>query len=228
MSCLESTLPDKFQAFVANPAFPCVGAKAALSRDQMRIFVAGDISSNRDDPSIWRHLRDQVNWYRISPSLFQSCVILFEEPTDLSEEGFEACLWERLRSLSDEDVAHGQRHDARVSADPEDPHFSMSFAGEAFFVVGLHPNASRPARRFEVPGLVFNLHDQFEQLRRHGQYDRLRSSILARDISFSGSRNPMLSRHGEISEARQYSGRAVGPGWQCPLQTRRADELESV
>jgi FPC/CPF motif-containing protein YcgG len=52
-----------------------------------------------------------------------------------------------------------------VSADPNDPHFSLSFGGEAFFVVGLHPRASRPARRFERPAPIFNLRDQFEQQR---------------------------------------------------------------
>ena len=34
--------------------------------------------------------------------------------------------------------------------------------GEAFFVVGQHPGASRTARRYTRPTLIFNLHDQFE------------------------------------------------------------------
>ncbi len=34
--------------------------------------------------------------------------------------------------------------DERVSADPDDPHFSLSFGGEAFFVVGLHPKPAAP------------------------------------------------------------------------------------
>lgn len=92
-------------------------------------------------------------------------VVLFEDDPSFSETGFEACLWERLQSLSDKDDWLGQQLDPRVSADPENPHFSLSFGGQAFFVVGLHPAASRPARRFERPALVFNLHDQFEQLR---------------------------------------------------------------
>ncbi len=104
--------------------------------------------------------------------------------------------------------------------DPDNPHFSLSFGGEAFFVVGLHPNASRPARRFSSPVLVFNLHAQFERLRAEGRYEKLRASILERDTALAGSVNPMLARHGDSSEARQYSGRVVGAEWRCPLQGR--------
>lgn len=97
----------------------------------------------------------------------------------------------------------------------------MSFGGEAFFVVGLHPGASRPARRFAQPALIFNLHDQFEQLRAEGRYETMREKILRRDEALAGSRNPMLARHGEISEARQYSGRAVDGAWACPFRYDR-------
>ena len=109
-----------------------------------------------------------------------------------------------------------------VSADPEDPHFSLSFGGEAFFVVGLHPRASRAARRFPRPTLVFNLHDQFERLRVEGRYERMRERIIERDVALAGSANPMLARHGEASEARQYSGRLVDEDWQCPFRDPRA------
>jgi uncharacterized protein len=33
----------------------------------------------------------------------------------------------------------------------------------------------------------------------------------------------MLARHGEVSEARQYSGRVVGEGRRCPFRPRAAD-----
>ena len=40
---------------------------------------------------------------------------------------------------------------------------------------------------------------------------------MVRDEALAGSRNPMLARHGEASEARQYSGRVVDDAWQCPF-----------
>jgi len=81
----------------------------------------------------------------------------------------------------------------------------------------LHPHASRKARRFVAPTMIFNLHDQFDRLREDGRYEKLRGNILDRDIDYSGSVNPMLSRHGEQSEARQYSGRRVNEEWGCPF-----------
>ena len=72
--------------------------------------------------------------------------------------------------------------------------------------------------------LVFNLHDQFEQLRAEGRYERIRATILDRDLDLAGSVNPMLARHGETSEAAQYSGRAVGPDWQCPFRDPRTND----
>ena len=94
----------------------------------------------------------------------------------------------------------------------------------AFFVVGLHPHASRPARRFAYPTMIFNLHDQFETLRAQNRYEKLRASILDRDEKLAGSINPMLARHGSISEARQYSGRAVSDAWACPYHRNPADK----
>lgn len=216
----EHPLARRFDAFVRDPAFPCVGAKSALAKGQIRIVVGRDMRSAWDDLRIYPNLLDLAWTYAREPSLFHSLAVVFEEDSGLDEEGFERCLWERLESLTQKDDFHGQMADPRVSADPGDPHFSLSFGGEAFFVVGLHPRASRPARRFERPALIFNLHDQFEQLRASGVYDKMRSTILARDVALAGDVNPMLARHGTMSEARQYSGRAVGSDWVCPFSGR--------
>ncbi|KQZ73264.1 hypothetical protein ASE06_12745 [Sphingopyxis sp. Root214] len=216
----DHPLARRFDAFVRDPAFPCVGAKSALAKGQIRIVVGRDMRSAWDDLRIYPNLLDLAWTYASEPSLFHSLAVVFEEDSGLDEEGFERCLWERLESLTQKDDFHGQMADPRVSADPGDPHFSLSFGGEAFFVVGLHPRASRPARRFERPALIFNLHDQFEQLRASGVYDKMRSTILARDVALAGDVNPMLARHGTMSEARQYSGRAVGSDWVCPFSGR--------
>lgn len=211
-------LAVRFRAFVTDPAFPCVGAKSAVGRGQMHIVVARDIRSGWDDLRILPSLQALAASYRGDPKLFQSFAVLFEADHDLSEADFEHHLWRRVQSLSDKDAWLGRSPDPRVSSDADDPHFSLSFGGEAFFVVGLHPNASRPARRFDVPAMVFNLHDQFETLRAQGRYEKLRDSILERDVALAGSVNPMLARHGTVSEARQYSGRQVGSDWSAPFE----------
>jgi FPC/CPF motif-containing protein YcgG len=107
--------------------------------------------------------------------------------------------------------------DRSVSPDPRDSHFSFSFAGQAFYVIGLHANSSREARRFPWPTLVFNPHEQFERLRTDGKWKRMQQTIRERDTQLQGSINPMLSDFGERSEAPQYSGRAVGEDWQPPI-----------
>lgn len=213
-------LADRFRAFISKSEFPCVGAKAALAHGHMHFLVARDITSAWDDLRIYSALFNFVELYRSNPALFQSFVVLFREPALLTEASFETCLWDRLQSLTDKDNWHGQAHDGRVSANPADPHFSLSFANEGFFAVGLHPSASRPARRFSTPAIVFNPHDQFERLREEGIFGGLKEKISRRDEALAGSRNPMLGDFGERSEAPQYSGRAVDGTWRCPYHRR--------
>ncbi len=221
-------LAQRFHEFVRDTAFPCVGAKSALAKGQMRIVVARDIRSGWDDLRIYPGLLDLAKSYADDPVLFQTFIVIFEQDWALSETSFEAAMWDRIQSLSDKDSMFAQEPDGRVSADPDDPHFSLSFGGQAFFVVGLHPGASRPARRFERPAMVFNLHDQFVRLREEGRYEKLRTAILDRDLAVAGSVNPMLSRHGDLSEARQYSGRAVGSDWECPFSGRELETSDAA
>lgn len=212
------SLTERFKTFVRASAFPCVGAKSALGKDQMVIVEAGDIRCPRDDRRIYEALVRFAADFKTDPALFRTFVVLFDTAETLSEPAFEQALWVRVQALHDLDVARGFGWDPRVSADSESPEFSLSFASEAFYLVGLHPGASRPARRFSAPALVFNTHAQFEQLRADGRYESLRERIIDRDIAVAGSANPMLARHGEASEARQYSGRAVDDAWQCPFK----------
>ncbi len=215
---IQNRLITAFEEFVHDPLFPCVGAKAAMAKQQMTFVVARDITSAWDDLAIHEKIREIVERYRQNPAPFRSLAVVFEDDTAMDELSFEQQLWKRLQSLSDKDVLLGQECDSRVAHDPNHPEFSLSFGGEAFFVVGLHRRASRPARRFIRPTMIFNLHDQFEQLRETNQYEKLRASILDRDVKIAGTINPMLAKHGEVSAARQYSGRAVESGWKCPYQ----------
>jgi uncharacterized protein len=132
-------------------------------------------------------------------------------PVPATESGFERLLWQALRHLhehDDEPWAGG------AATDPADPHFAFSVAGTAFFVVGMHPRASRIARRAPLPTLVFNLHEQFERLRGSGRFARMRDTIRRRDADLQGAPNPMVDDHGTRSEARQYAGRVVPDDWE--------------
>lgn len=214
----DAELVEKFEAKIKDKAFPCVGAKSALGRQRMQFLTVGDICCPRDDAAIYENLRDFAQAYQAAPGPFQSFVIIFNTAETLTEEQFEAAMWRRIQSLEALDAKAGHSYDPRVSPDVNDKNFSLSFAGEAFFVIGLHPSASRLARQFDMPVMVFNAHDQFETLRTEGRYETLRESIIRRDVALAGVPNPMLARFGETSEASQYSGRHVGDDWQCPFQ----------
>lgn len=147
-----------------------------------------------------------------------SFVALFDESAD-TEDTFEAGLWQHLQDLHDTDSVYFD-WDPAVSADPASPEFSFSLGGRAFYVIGLHPAASRMARRAPMPCLVFNFHDQFESMRTSGKYAGFQRAIRLREMGLQGSINPMVTPFGVASEARQYSGRNVPTEWQCPFQAK--------
>ncbi|HEY2139517.1 MAG TPA: guanitoxin biosynthesis heme-dependent pre-guanitoxin N-hydroxylase GntA [Chthoniobacterales bacterium] len=149
---------------------------------------------------------------------YATFVAIFERPRNTTEIEFENLFWKQLRALHDYDARHFA-WDAHVSSDPADPHFSFSFGGQSLYVIGLHANSSREARRFPWPALIFNPHEQFERLRADGKWKRMQEAIRSRDLELQGSINPMLSDFGEQSEARQYSGRAVEDDWKAPFPT---------
>jgi len=151
---------------------------------------------------------------------FTTFVAVFREREPGDELAFERTLWSQLQRLHDLDAGY-HPWDARVSDDPESPKFSFSVAGDAFFVIGMHPGASRSARRFAWPTLVFNAHEQFENLRADGRFEPLQSRIRERELRLDGRINPNLSDYGYHSEARQYSGRPTEPTWTCPFRPRR-------
>ena len=207
-----------FEEFVRNEQFPCVGAKSALARDALTVIGASDIRRTTNDLDIHRALSEFGAGLDIESPVVSSFAVVFDGPEELSEEEFEAALWDRVQALHNLDVATGTPWNDDVDDDPNSPHFSLSLAGEAYFVIGLHPRSSRPARRFPRPALVFNSHAQFEKLRRDGRYDRMKDIIRQRDVALAGDTNPMLADFGRASEARQYSGRAVDREWQCPFE----------
>ena len=221
---LAGRLAKEFEAHVREASFPCVGAKSALATGMLEIVVAFDMRSAWDDLRIHDRLLSWAETYCDEPEGLRSLAVIFSQPSRLDEQEFERLLWDRLQSFADKDNWLGQSYDPAVSPDPGDPHFSLSFGGQAYFVVGLHPAASRPARRFSHPVMVFNLHDQFEKLRKDGRYERMREAILERDRRLAGNTNPMLARHGESSEARQYSGRMVSADWECPFKDPRLEK----
>jgi FPC/CPF motif-containing protein YcgG len=109
-------------------------------------------------------------------------------------------------------------HDPRVSNKPDSEKFSYSVKGEAFFMLVLHPKSPRFARRFSVPTVVFNAHQQFEDLRKKNIFEKVRDLIRKRDKFLQGYINPMLVNYGIKSETFQYTGELYEKTAQCPFK----------
>lgn len=199
-----------------NTGFPCVAAKAALDRDQIKCFVADHMACPHDDEQILQFLYKFVDVYRNSEKSFHSAAIIFKGPDFTHEHAFDALLWKRLEALAllDKKIFV---HDKRVDADPASPNYSFSLKEEAFFIIGLHPASNRHARQFKFPTLVFNPHAEFEKLRNAEQYGKMQEVIRKKDTVYSGSVNPMLKNFGDASEVYQYSGVQYNSDWKCPF-----------
>jgi len=208
---------EQFNAYVLGASFPCLGARAAVNSGRAHFGSYGRLGGAgfQDQQLICNELASFSAAYAEPCEAPATYVALFDDDVR-SEEDFERRLWRHLQRMHacDRLTSDWAR---TVSSDPESSNFSFSIAGRAFFVVGLHPRASRIARRAPVPCLVFNFHDQFEQLRASGKYAKMQRLIRARDVALQGDANPVLSAFGDASEARQYSGRIVYANWRCPF-----------
>lgn len=204
------------QEMIVDGEYPCIGAQAAFRQESYRLGVYAELDGEESTAGLAYDLFTFVEEQRRTPQDFATFVAAFASPLETGEAAFEARLWGQLRRLHELDRRF-HRWDPAVSADPSAPEFSYSFAETAFFVVGLHDGSSRRSRRFPYPLLVFNGHAQFERLRETGVYGRMREVIRDRELAAHGSINPMLEDFGVHSEARQYSGRAVGAEWRCPF-----------
>lgn len=214
---------DSFRALVLNPQFSCVGAKSAIQQGGYRIGCYDELASAQATAGL---ARDLFRFLQEQPALngeFSTFVATFSHPVIHSEQQFEKLLWQQLQQLHEAD-APLHPWDPQVSDDPDNPHFAFSFATQSFFVVGLHPVASRYTRRFAWPTLVFNLHAQFEQLRKDGRFERMQDVIRSREESLQGSINQNLSEYGSMSDARQYAGRQVDAEWRCPFSPKKDED----
>jgi len=204
-----------FRNLVLAPGFSCVGAKAALNENAYGLATYPRLASAETTAGLCHDLCEFAHSHLVERTEYATFIAVFREPAGIDEAGFEQLLWQQLQGLHQADRVHfGWDHS--VSPDPDDPEFSFSFAGRAFYVIGMHPGSSRTARTFKWPAMVFNAHEQFERLRTEGKWKRMQRSIRAREMVLQGSINPMLSDFGQQSEARQYSGRAVPNDWKPP------------
>lgn len=207
-------LRQKFEKFILGNDHPCIMAKTVFTMDQVELHSYSDFGSKAAAREIIADLESYIQDYDFTSNDFKTFLAVFPESPNYSEIAFEKMLWKQLANLHEVD---SKEWDPAVSEDVESEHFSFSLNGKAFYIVGMHPGASRKARQSPYPAIAFNLHWQFEKLREMGSYETVRDKIRERDKELQGSINPMLRDFGADSEARQYSGRKVEKEWKCPF-----------
>lgn len=160
---------DAFRTFVLDEKFSCLGAKAVIRRGTCRFGVYDQFGSPAATQGLARDLAALAQERRGFEGDFTTFVAICRKRTIAGELAFERRLWLQLDAVHTLDRVH-DAWDERVSDDPHDDDFSLRLAGQAFFIVGMHPHASRASRRFGWPTLVFNAHEPFEHLREKGQF----------------------------------------------------------
>jgi FPC/CPF motif-containing protein YcgG len=220
---LTEFVHDALRGLVLNEHFTCDGGKAAVRRGNYGFGLYDTLGAHGAASGLARDLFTFITHETQVRSGFSTYLASFSAPHPKDEAEFEGLLWETLQRLHDVDVSHHE-WDGSVSADPTNAHFSFSFAGIALFVIGLHAGSSRASRRFAWPTLVFNPHQQFDDLKQSGRYPRFQQVVRRAELALQGSLNPMLADHGERSEASQYSGRRVDDEWKCPFHARNSNE----
>jgi FPC/CPF motif-containing protein YcgG len=212
---MEGIIKNELSAHIRQSSFPCVMAKAVERSGRISLFEAERLCDPETVIKFHEEIGKFLDHFRSDNKL--SSFVLSCDPADYSDfKKFENDFWIFLKLLR----AFDQKlypHDPRVSADPRDPEFSFSIRSEAFFLLLLHPDSPRWARRFPRPAIVFNAHIQFERLRAQGVFAKVRSLIRFRDEELQGTINPMLSDYGERSEVYQYVGRNYAPDEEVPL-----------
>lgn len=166
-----------FSDFIRDAAHPCAMAKSVLAREAVEFGTYRGLGTQPAAQAMC------VDLYRSLAGMhdgYWSYAALFPAERIASEAAFEEKLWTHLQRMHEFD-APLHPWDASVSSDPQDPHFSFSIGGRAWYVIGLHPGASRQARRLRIAALVFNPHAQFEDLRARGSYHAVQARIRQRD-----------------------------------------------
>ncbi len=196
--------------------YPCTPALRSFNRGEYQVGLYKKFGTGYN----WKELRQDLLFFTKKQKESNSPYLTFwavYENLKMDEVEFEANLWNELSHLTSEELK-GIDWPTGASANPNDRNFSFCIGGESFFVVGLHPSTSRPARRFKWPVLVFNLFSQFELLKIHGVFNSTVENNRKLDNKFSGTVNPMAEKYAEKWESIQFSGKNNPSNWKCPFQ----------
>lgn len=209
-------LVNGLRNYIGEKSFPCIMAKALLKQGILRTCLIKNFDDVREQGETLKEIYRFIEIFKQDRNKLCSFMI-FAEDEKLKNFGyFEESFWKFLSSLSQIDHQTFP-HDQSVSSDPTKPNFSYSLGSEAFFILALHPQSERIARRFHTPVIVFNPHFQFEKMRSNGVFKKIRNTIRKRDLLLQDGPNSMLEDFGVKSEVYQYLAKSYHENDSIPL-----------
>ncbi|GGG56692.1 guanitoxin biosynthesis heme-dependent pre-guanitoxin N-hydroxylase GntA [Bizionia arctica] len=214
---IKKSIELEYKNFILEKKHPCIMAKTLFMMEDYHLNIYESLENDIDLKKLLHDLEVYINQYDFDSNKFESFIAVFKNSNYNTEMAFEKAMWNGLQKLHELDDCEW---DSTVSKKPDDPNFSFSLKGKAFYIVGLHPNSSRLARQSPYTTLVFNMHWQFERLREMKTYKSIKKRIRKRDKKLQGHINPVLEDFGKDSETKQYSGRHVEQNWKCPFHSK--------
>jgi FPC/CPF motif-containing protein YcgG len=210
---LAGLVHAQWRGLMLSEHFPCLGGAAAIRTECYRFSVYPPLGSTE---AVRDCAADLAAFQAEAPADTQPIAVhvaTFDGPVSAGEEDFERRLWRQLQAMYRIDQQRaGTAEPAPVMLDEADD--GLPLGDRTYFVVGLHPAASRWARRFAWPTLVFNALTHDALLRRRGQYERMQHVIRRRDTRLQGVLNPAV----DLPQLAQFAGRDVQGDWQCPVE----------
>ena len=215
---LAELVERQLRALVLEGPFPCLGSRAALRTGSYLFSLFPDLRSADAVDAVLAGLR-RFAATRRQLGDFYTYVASFVEPRVVVDEAeWDRLVWDFLQKLHDSD---DEPWDPRWSKDPTQPDFALSLAGLGQLVVTLYPGASRYARRFAWPTLVFNpLEQDRANFPEEEAFLRFQGRIRDRDRALQGTVNAALPATPDDPQAPGFSGASVGADWRCPLVVR--------
>lgn len=202
---LNEEFEAELQNLIRKKDYPCLAAIKSVAAGDYEAYSGGRLGKGERSQELAAKLKSFKGRQPESRSIYSTFFCYFDAE-NFDEATFEQATWKELSLLSA--AAGGQAGwDPKFSSDPQDKKFCFSLDGEAFFVVGMHANSSRLARRLSRPVIVFNLYEQFGELDRRGGYLPMVRTKRERDTKFQGNVNSMVERYGGKWEAIQFSER---------------------
>src|SRR5690606_14456261 len=163
---------ETFRDFILQENYPCIGAQASVNSNNFCMGVFDSMLDYSSAEGLAFGLYEYILRTKQKNTHFLSYIAVFKNDSFKSELDFEDSLWLLFSKLHNVNKRYFN-WSPEVSSNPEDPDFSYSFGGEAFFAVGMHPESKRLARKFPYPAIAFNLHSQFEELKSKNRFGEI-------------------------------------------------------